>query len=427
MIGRTETPALKCGRMDELLALLYGRDAVPEQRLRYKRLIERQKRLFSPEVVFLFSTPGRTELGGNHTDHNHGRVLAAAVQLDSIAAVTPSGDALAVLHSEGFPEPFEVDLSRLERRKKEEGTTGALIRGIAAGLEARGFRCGGFKARVESRVLPGSGLSSSASIEVLIGTIFNHLYNDGSIDNLLLARIGQEAENHYFGKPCGLMDQIACAEGGIVAIDFEDLENPQIDRLSFDFQPRGYSLMVVNTGGSHADQTPEYAAIPAEMKSAAVALGKKVLRELTPDELYAALPGLRRKVGDRALLRCLHFFKDNERVVEQAAALKEGRIEDYLRIVNASGSSSWKLLQNCYVSRNPARQGITLALAVTEEFLQGEGACRVHGGGFAGTIQAYLPVKRTEEYVRLMENLFGNGSVTLLRIRREGTKCLGTG
>ncbi|MEW5817447.1 MAG: galactokinase family protein, partial [Spirochaetota bacterium] len=375
------------GNLNTILAALYGANSVRNQKERYKTCILQHKNHFDPASIMLFSTPGRTELGGNHTDHNHGRVLAASVQLDSLAVAAPSSSSVVEIISEGYTEKISVDLGKLERVREEEGKTESLVRGIAARLHSLGYKTGGFKAYIQSNVLRGSGLSSSASIEVLLGTIFNHLFNDGTIDILRIAQVGQYAENNYFGKPCGLMDQVACGCGGIVVIDFEDLDNPSVGQLFFNFEDKGYALAVVDTGGSHENLTPEYASIPDEMKSVAREMGREFLRGIPTNELISRIPKVRSWVGDRAVLRCLHFILENDRVIEQVEALREDRIEDYLKLVRASGDSSWKLLQNSNSPRNPREQGLSLALALTEIFLNGKGACRVHGGGFAGTIQ----------------------------------------
>jgi len=353
-------------------------------------------------------------------------VLAAGVSLDAIAVAAPSRDKVIRVYSEGYPEPFVVELDSLAPRKEEEGTTLALIRGIAKRVGELGYRIGGFDAYITSDVLGGSGLSSSACIEVLLGNIINHLYNEGRIDEILLAKIGQYAENVYFNKPCGLMDQIACAVGGFVTIDFKDFDNPIVRKIEFDFTAQNYSLLVINTGGSHADLTDDYASIPREMKAVAGALGKKVCREITMEEVIKNIPGLRKQLGDRAILRAMHFLAEDERVVRQVEALERGDFEGFLRLVNESGNSSWKWLQNCFTNKDPNEQGITLALSVTENFLKntGKGACRVHGGGFAGTVLVFMPNELLNGYVELIESIFGEGSVTVLSIRPYGTLCV---
>lgn len=412
----------------KLFRELYGREetAIEHQMERYMGLVSKYIDTFQePEQgsVQIFSTPGRTEVGGNHTDHNHGRVLAAGINLDSIAVASPTSNSIVTVYSEGYPEPFMVDLNELDVKEDEKETTYALIRGIAARLKELGYKIGGFNAYITSDVLPGSGLSSSASIEVLLGTIFNHLYNEGKIEAQLLAMIGQYAENVYFGKPSGLMDQMACAVGGFVAIDFKEPGKPIVKKVDFDFAAQGYSLLVVDTGGSHADLTEDYASIPMEMKAVANTLGAEVCRELSMEQLIANIPMLREKVNDRAILRAMHFLAEDNRVVEQVKALEQNDFQRFLDLVTSSGNSSWKWLQNCFTTHNPGEQGITLALAVTENFLarKGKGACRVHGGGFAGTIQVFMPLEYVDEYVSLIESIFGDKAVTLLSIRPYGT------
>ncbi len=413
--------------MDKLFAQLYSQDSeiIEYQRNRYREIINKYQELFPncQESIQLFSTPGRTEIGGNHTDHNHGRVLAAGVSLDSVAAAAKSGDSVIRVYSRGYEGSFVVDTNDLDIRKEEEGTTTALIRGIAARFKQLGYNIGGFNAYISSDVLGGSGLSSSASIEVLLGTILNHLYNRGQIDEKLLAMIGQYAENVYFGKPCGLMDQMACAVGGFVTIDFAEPDKPIVRKIDFDFQGQNYNLLVVDTGGNHADLTEDYASIPSEMKAVAQALGAEVCRELTKEQLITNVKFLREKTNDRAILRAMHFLNENHRVSLQVKALEEGRFDDFLSLVKESGNSSWKWLQNCFTTHNPLEQGITLALALTEDYINttGKGACRVHGGGFAGTIQVFLPSENVDGYVKEIESIFGEGAVTKLNIRPFGT------
>lgn len=390
---------------------------------RYSDLIDKHSEYYGPQEVHLFSTPGRTEIGGNHTDHNHGRVLAGSINLDSIAVVSKNNDNKITLYSDGYENPFIVDLNNLSPVKEEEGNTNSLIRGIAARVVDLGYRIGGFSGVITSDVLRGSGLSSSASIEVLIGTIFNALYNRESIPGEEIAKISQYAENVYFGKPCGLMDQMACAVGGIITIDFADSENPIVERVDFDFEATGYSLIVVDTGGNHADLTDDYASIPSEMKSVASYFGKSSCREIDYISVVKNIYDLRSKVGDRAVLRAMHFLSENERVVKQVESLKNNDFFEFLELIKESGNSSFKWLQNIYSTTNVEEQRLTLALAVTEKYLNeiGESACRVHGGGFAGTIQVFLPSNKIEEYQKQMENIFGDKCVTKLFIRKIGT------
>ena len=410
------------------IPVLYGNDPGEQknQKQRYLKLAENFKEKFGQQPRYWFSTPGRSEIGGNHTDHNHGRVLAASVNLDAVAAVSPTDDENILIYSEGFDRPFTVALNDLIKKEGEIGTTSALIRGIAAKLKDLGLTIGGFKAYVESKVLPGSGLSSSATIEVLLGTIFNYLYNDGKIKPEVIAQIGQYSENHYFNKPCGLMDQMACALGGLLFIDFEEPAKPKFKKIELDLEKYGYRLLVVNTGGSHADLTSDYASIPLEMKQVAKFFGKKVLRSITIKDFLNNLPTLRKKVSDRALLRAYHFLIENERVLNQFKALQNNDFESFLQLINESGASSLKWLQNIFTTKMPEEQSLTLALALTENFIHqtGQGACRVHGGGFAGTIQVFLPTNFVESYRKLMEPVFGAQSVSVLQIRSHGTICL---
>ena len=420
----TDTAELK-----RALSNVYGKDGkvLKLQLARWKGLLTTWDRAASGEAPSLFSTPGRTEIAGNHTDHNHGKVLAASVNLDSIACAAATADGTITVLSEGYKDPFVVRLDSLRPVVPERGTTSALIRGTAARFRELGHAIGGFRAAVASDVLVGSGLSSSASIEVLIGTILSSFYNRRSVDLLTLAKIGQYAENVYFGKPCGLMDQIACSVGGIVTIDFNDPQRPKVRKVECDFSRAGYSLLVVDTGGNHADLTEDYASIPREMKAVAGRLGKEYCRDITERELLSHMKQLRRKLGDRAVLRALHFLHENERVDRQVSALRRKDFSGFLALVSESGNSSFRWLQNCYSPRTISMQGIPLALAMTERYLKKsgrQGAARVHGGGFAGTIQVFLPKKHVPAYVRLMESVFTPGCVKRLEIRTLGTTQL---
>lgn len=409
----------------KFLSGLYGDDEkiLAVQIARYNALAQEFHSRFPNCTPHFFSTPGRTELGGNHTDHQHGKVLAASINLDSIAAAAPASDRRITVYSAGYPAPFVIDLNDLGPRDLEPRTTPALIRGIAARFQQLGYRFGGFNTCISSDVMVGSGLSSSASIEVLLGTMLNYFYNDNTISPLTLAQIGQYAENVYFNKPCGLMDQIACAVGGIVAIDFENPEQPRIEKINFDFARENYSLLVVDTGGHHADLTEDYAAVPREMQAVAASLGKKFCREISREEILKNIHELRSHAGDRAVLRALHFLEENARVDRQVAALRSGDFAAFLREVNASGQSSMRWLQNCFSPQNVAEQGIALALAFTEDYLTkiGAGACRVHGGGFAGTIQVFLPASHVHAYKKLLESIFKQGCVQALNIRVVGS------
>jgi len=420
---------MKSPEIGRIFSELYGRDEkiIREQICRYEKLLTQFQKHFSDEPAYLFSSPGRTEIGGNHTDHNGGRVLAASVNLDTIAAVSENGRNEIRVFSETFPGPFVVALDDLKPHKKEEGTTTSLIRGIAARFKELGYKIGGFNAFIKSDVLIGSGLSSSASVEVLIGTIINSLFNSGLINPGTIAVIGQYTENNYFNKPCGLMDQLTIAVGGIVSIDFRDSKKPIVTKVDFDINAQNYSLIVVDTGGNHADLTEDYASIPGEMKSVARELGGKVCRDINRKDLIEKIRQLRPKVGDRAILRSLHFLEDNQRVLDQVEALEKDDFDTFLDLVNESGNSSCKWLQNCFTIKNPFEQGINLALALTENYLKNsgeKGACRVHGGGFAGTIQVFMPDSMREDYIRLIENVYGAKSVTVLSIRQLGSICI---
>ncbi len=407
--------------LETAVKFLYGEDSEKEM-AEYRDLSRKFEERFSMQVQYFFSSPGRTELCGNHTDHNRGYVLAAAINLDKIAAVSPRSDNIVEIVTEDFPEEVSIDIGSGKIRKAEEGTSSSLVRGIAAVLRAKGFSTGGFSAYIKSRVAMGSGLSSSASLEVLIGKIFSFLYNENRIDAVNLALTGQEAENRYFGKPCGLMDQLACASGGIIAVDFKDGSNPGIEKINYRFSSRAYTLAIIHTGGNHADLTPDYAAIPEEMRSIARFFGKSECRDINLDMVISSLPELRKSAGDRAVLRAFHFFSENARVLNAVSALRDDRIDDYLEIISASGLSSGRLLQNIFSPRVLDEQGVSIALALIDSFIadSGKGICRVHGGGFAGTVQAYIPDAVFPSFRDYMERHFGKNSVTAISVRPMG-------
>lgn len=416
--------ALQCGNLDSDLITLYGGDDLAFQKERYLRLLKGVKDRNWSMPVSIITAPGRTELGGNHTDHNHGRVLAASVHLDCAAVASANEGMHVEIHSSGFPDIIHVNLSNLLPCEGERGRPESLVRGVAAGLVQKGHSIGGLLASVHSNVIPGSGLSSSAAFAVLLGGIFNHLFNDDSISLLDLAEIAKKAENEFFGKPCGFMDQLASALGGVLHIDFKNPMSPRAEQIDCDFSGAGYHLVVVDTGGSHATLTPEYAAITMEMQAVAHQLGKQYLRGVSVADLMRIVPRLRKNVGDRAILRAIHFVQENRRVVDMVKALRLNWVGEYLKLVNDSGVSSWHLLQNCSPAGTPEMQGIPLALALSELFLDGNGACRVHGGGFEGTIQAYVPEARAHDYRRCIEEVFGEGSVIPLRVRSRGVVVL---
>ena len=408
------------GAFASRVATLYGagEGVLAAQQARYGKLVDRfEARFGQPKgELFFFSAPGRTEIGGNHTDHNNGRVLAAAVNLDTVAFVEKTDDGVIVVDSEGFP-PITVKIDELEVREADFGTTLSLIRGTAGIMKQMGYKVGGFHATISSSVLRGSGLSSSAAFEVLICAILDGLYNGFVIDAKTRAVIAQKVENVFFGKPCGLMDQMASSVGGMVTIDFET-EDAQVEAIACDFAAKGYALCVVNTGGDHGALTDGYAAIRTEMEAVAAQFGKKVLREVPQEQVEQNIGKLRCAVGDRAVLRALHFYDDNARVLEEVAAIRGGDLPAFFDAVTRSGDSSWKLLQNVYA--RPNQEQMAMGIELSRRFLAGAGAQRVHGGGFAGTIQAYVPLDRLDDYIAMIEGAFGKGSCTPLMIRPEG-------
>jgi len=393
-----------------------------ETKQRYFKLLEEANKRFNEEELHLFSAPGRTEVGGNHTDHQQGRVLAASVNMDVAAAVCKCEGVIEFV-SEGF-SISPVSLDDLSVQKSEMNTSEALIRGICARFKQLGYNIGGFKAYSNSGVLPGSGISSSAAFEVLIGTILSHLYNEGKVNAVEIAQIGQYAENHYFGKPCGLMDQMACSVGGFVTIDFKDKEHPAVEKIDFDFGSSHLSLCLVDTKGDHADLSDEYGLMPKEMKEVAHVFGKEVMSEVTMTEFLGRLAEIREKTSDRALLRAYHFLNETNRVVDQVKALKDNDLEEFKRLIIESGKSSYMYLQNVTSSKRPFEQNLAVALAISEELLKGKGAWRVHGGGLAGTIQAFVPEELLDEYRNTMESIYGKGSCHVLSIRPVGGYCL---
>ena len=411
------------GGNNPLFYELYGFDSnvLKEQAKRYAGLMSDFEKTFGTDDVQLFSSPGRTEIGGNHTDHNYGRVLAGAVNLDNIAVAAANGTNTVLIKSAGYPE-FQVELSNFQPNKDEYYTSTSLVKGIAAKMKDKGYKIGGFNACIEGRVPKGSGLSSSASFEVLIGAIINDLFNDGKMSAVENAIIGQWSENNYFGKPCGLMDQTACSVGGLITIDFKDPANPIVKEVDFDFVSTGFSLVITDVGGGHHDAASqaEYASLPTEMKSVAAVLGAKVLREVTLEQIVDKIPEIRKKAGDRAILRAYHFQGDNQRVVDQVAALENNDFQSFLKMVVESGYSSYMYNQNIFDVVHKDEQVVSLALALSEMILKGSGAWRVHGGGFGGTIQAFVPQEKLDEYVKTLEHVYGKGSCHKLFIRAKG-------
>ena len=414
------------GVYDAAFSALYGSEpaTLAAQRERYSTLVDRFAEEYGADrEVRLYSAPGRTEIGGNHTDHNNGVVMAAAVNLDVVAVVSPNEDNVVRVKSYGFDKIDDVDLSILTPQKREMEHSAGLIRGVAAGFVEAGGKVGGFDAYTTSDVLRGSGLSSSAAFEVCMGAIFRGEYNDNDMEKfsqVKIAQIGQYAENVFFGKPCGLMDQTACAVGSAITIDFKDPANPVVGTAKFDLATHNFALCISDTKGSHADLTDDYAAIRREMESVAEQFGKPVLREVDEQEFLKAIPSLRSKVGDRAVVRAIHFYNDCRRAADLCAAIRDDRFEEFLQLVIEGGHSSFEFNQNAYSIKNPQEQGVPLALAISQKVLNGRGAWRLQGGGFAGTIQAFVPMDLLEEYRAAIDALFGEGSCHVLSVRNYG-------
>ncbi|MBQ9773852.1 MAG: galactokinase [Clostridia bacterium] len=410
------------GKFDERLTYIYGAEALEAQKARYAKAVDEFAALYGADRdAALYSVAGRSELSGNHTDHNHGCVVAASIDLDIIAVAAPSDTGVIRVKSEGFDEDV-VDINAFTApREVPLGHSDELIAGMVAGFRKDGYAVGGFDAYTTSNVLKGSGISSSAAFEDMIGNILSHIYNGGKVDNVEIAKLAQYAENKFFGKPCGLMDQVACAVGGIVAIDFADPAKPVIEKIDFDITAAGYNLCITNTGGNHADLTDDYASVPAEMKAIAASLGKGFLRDVCEEDVVKNIPALREKHGDRAVMRALHFFAENRRVAMQKAALQSGDLATFFEGVKASGRSSFCYLQNVYTTKNVSEQGVSLALCLSDRLLADKAAAwRVHGGGFAGTIQAFVPSDFVPTYRAAMDAALGEGRCMVLRIRPVG-------
>ena len=406
--------------LDESFSVVYNPSQYEEQYSRFIAVIEAFEGLFGSErEVSLFSAPGRSEVGGNHTDHNHGKVLAAGISLDAIAVASKNSEGIVRIKSAGYNMDV-VDCSDLELKEEEKGKSRSLVRGIVSRFKQLGYNIGGFDATTASKVLSGSGLSSSAAFEVLVCTMLNHLYNDGKISPVEIAQISQYAENVYFDKPCGLLDQMACSVGGFVTIDFEDPSNPVINKVDFDFSSCGHSLCIVDTKGSHSDLTDEYAAVRKEMEAVARYFGKSVLREIDKKSVIENAKVLSEKISERAVIRALHFFGENEKVEKQVAALNAKDFEAFKSLIIESGYSSYMYNQNVYTCKAPKNQPLSMALAISHQILAGKGAWRVHGGGFAGTIQAFVPDELLETYKSTMNSIFGNDSCYVLSIRPIG-------
>lgn len=412
---------LKNGNFDKALLELYCKEELLLQKKRYEKLLLKHKELFGDKDVIVVSAPGRTELGGNHTDHNNGNVLAASVEFDSVCVISKNSDNSVNLHSEGY-DKIVLNLSDISYKTEEKETTTALLKGIIFRFLELNYKIDGFNCNMDSQVFPGSGLSSSASIEIMLGTALSELFNNGKTDYVEIAKIGQFAENNFFGKASGLMDQIACAAGGIVGIDFKNSTNPKIEPIKFSFKKEGYQLMVTNVKSSHANLSDEYSSVPTEMKSVARVLGSEHCNEISISQLIENVDKIRDCCGDRALLRAFHFITESKRAVLQLQSLKDKNFSDYLRLVEESGSSSYKYLQNIYVNSEPKNQSVSIGLAFSEFFLKGVDpmgarACRIQGGGFAGTIQAYVPQDFSDDYKKLMDSIFGGSSCFVLKIR----------
>lgn len=405
----------------ELFKDLYGAENVEENMERYLYLAEGFVKNYGDEEFELFSSPGRTEIGGNHTDHNHGKVLAGSVNQDCICAARKNGKNEIRIISETFHQDFTVDLDNLEPTEKTTGTV-ALMRGILAGFKERGFEIGGFDAFTTSTVISAAGVSSSAAFEMLICSILDYFFNDNKMTVTNYAHAGRYAENKYWNKASGLLDQMACASGGIVTIDFKDCENPKVEKIDFSLDEIGCDLLIINTGKGHANMSDEYSAVPVEMKKAAAFFGKEVLADVDEAEFMAQIPQLREALGDRCVLRGLHFYNENKRVDAEVAALKEKRYDDFLKLICESGDSSWKWLQNCYCIETAHEQAICIALALTDLYLKNipHTAYRIHGGGFAGVIMAILPKEKTAEFTAYMEEKMNDKCVFKMTIRKYG-------
>ena len=417
---QTAISQLKDNVYDERLIDIYvDKTQLKLQKQRYIDALNEYEKLFGDDFDNIFSAPGRSEIGGNHTDHQHGEVLAASINDDAIAVVSKTEKNEINILSHGY-SMITIPLDELDKRDCEEGTTNALIRGVIAKTKENGHAIGGFNAYVTSNVLSGSGLSSSAAFETLVGTILSGLYNDMSISAIEIAMIGQFAENVYFGKPCGLMDQMACSVGSLCHINFANPDAPVVEKITFDLDGAGYSLCITDTKGSHADLTPDYAAVPAEMRSVAACFDKAVLNDVSESDVLSNADMIRKKCGDRAFLRAIHFYEENKRVQNEVKALNENNIESFLTTVKMSGDSSYKYLQNVYTNHQVDKQNMSIALMISEMTLGDNGVARVHGGGFAGTIQAFVKNEAVAGYKEKMDGIFGDDSCNVLKIRKYG-------
>ena len=416
---------LESEKAKKLLGELYGKAAVAENQKRYEDLVGKFVKKFGEKDLYLFSSPGRTEISGNHTDHNHGKVLAGSINLDCVGVAAVNDTNFVNIVSETFNQSFTIDLNHLEPSDRMAGTVD-LVKGLLKGFEKSGYEVGGFDAYVTSNVISAAGVSSSASFEMLLCSMLNTFFNAGKMDTVAYAHIGKYSENHYWNKASGLLDQMACAVGGLITIDFLEPQAPVVEKIDFDFASQNHSLIIVNTGKGHADLSADYSSVPNEMKKVAQFFGKEVCAEIKEQDVIDHLAELRAYAGDRSVLRALHFFEENKRVEAEVKALKENRFGDFLDGITSSGNSSWKWLQNCYTNSNVQEQGISIALALTEIFIaeKKRGACRIHGGGFAGVIMAMLPNDLVDEYVAYIEKAMGEGSAYRMSIRPYGAICV---
>lgn len=415
---------LESEKSRKLMAALYGEEAVDANIERYQNLVKSYQKKFAEEDITLFTSPGRTEISGNHTDHNHGKVLAGSINLDCVGVAAKNNSSRVHIISETYNQSFIIDLNDLSPSDKKAGTID-LVKGLLQGFKESGYEIGGFNAYITSNVISAAGVSSSASFEMLLCSILNTFFNDGRMDTVAYAHIGKYSENVYWDKASGLLDQMACAVGGLITIDFLEPASPVVEKIDFDFSAKNHSLIIVNTGKGHADLSADYSSVPTEMKKVAEFFGKEVCAQITEEEVIDRLAEVRAYAGDRSVLRALHFFEENKRVEAEVQALKEDRFEDFLSNITASGNSSWKWLQNCFTNSNYQEQGITVALALTELFIaeKQRGACRVHGGGFAGVIMAMLPNDLVDEYVAYIEKAIGEGNAYRMSIRPYGAIC----
>ncbi len=417
---------LESTKAQEIFKALYAGEEETNKE-RYRNLVNKFEQVFGDRDICLFSSPGRTEISGNHTDHNHGKVLAGSINLDCIGAASKNDTNSIRIISETFAQDFVISLDDLERGEKHTGTI-ELVKGLIKGFQEFGYQTGGFDLYTSSTVISAAGVSSSAAFEMLLCTIMNHFYNNDKLSIVNYAHIGQYAENKYWDKASGLLDQMACAAGGLITIDFKNPKQPEVEKIDFDFGAQKHKLIIVNTGKGHADLSEDYSSVPVEMKKVAAYFGKEVCAEITEEEVIQNLAAVREACGDRSVLRALHFFEENKRVEAEVKALKENRFGDFLNAITESGNSSWKWLQNCFTNHSYQEQGITVALALTELFLKEKkcGACRVHGGGFAGVIMAMLPEELADEYAVYMEKALGQGNAYRMSIRPYGAICLNT-